>query len=47
MQNNEINCISTTSLTKWGHINSMRICSWKTERDKDTQYLVRYFHIIL
>ncbi|KAK2584706.1 hypothetical protein KPH14_007040 [Odynerus spinipes] len=40
MQNDKIHYISTPSLTKWGHINCMRLCSWKTECDKVTQYLV-------
>lgn len=32
--------ISTPSLKKWGEINCMQLCSWTTERDKITQYLV-------
>ncbi|KAI4497711.1 hypothetical protein M0802_007251 [Mischocyttarus mexicanus] len=40
LQNNEMYCISNTSLNKWGEINCMQLCSWKTERDKITQYLV-------
>ncbi|XP_043488334.1 cytoplasmic dynein 2 intermediate chain 1 isoform X1 [Polistes fuscatus] len=40
LQNNEMHYISTPSLKKWGQINCMQLCSWKTERDKITQYLV-------
>nr|XP_050866649.1 cytoplasmic dynein 2 intermediate chain 1 isoform X1 [Vespula vulgaris] len=40
LENNEMHYVSTSSLTKWGHINCMQLCSWKTERDKVTQYLV-------
>ncbi|XP_046835859.1 cytoplasmic dynein 2 intermediate chain 1 isoform X1 [Vespa crabro] len=40
LQNNEMHYVSNSSLTKWGHINCMQLCSWKTEHDKVTQYLV-------